>query len=73
MYASSNKRFNIDTSKPSSNYVTVNNPVHQGITNSYSPKNNSKPDESLFKSNFISRYSSQENLQSYASPKFFLD
>lgn len=73
MYSSSPKWFNIDTSKPMSNYVTVNNSAHQGVTNSYSPKNSSKPDENLFKSNLMSRYSSQEDLQSYARPKFLLD
>ena len=73
MHSSSPKWFNIDTSKTSSNYVTSSNPAHQGVTNSYSPKNNSKPEENLFKSNLMSRYSSQEDLQSYARPNFLID
>lgn len=42
MYSSSAKWFNIETNKPSSNYVTVGNSPHQGIANSYTPKSQAK-------------------------------
>lgn len=59
MYTSSPKWFNMETSRPTSNYVTVSNSTYQGNSNTYLAKSQSKNEENLFKSNLLTRYSSQ--------------
>lgn len=69
---SSLKSFNIETAKSSSNYVTVgNSSQHTGVHKSTNRGNIEEPHS--FKSNFISRYPSQKELQSYQINKGMKD
>lgn len=61
--------FNPQTNRPSSNFVALTTSSSPASHNKYIPKYTPKTEENLFKSNFLTRYSSQEELQSYARPK----
>ncbi len=69
MHPPSPKWFNLETSRPTSNYVTVCSPSYHSGTGSYLQKNQPKNQDNMFKSNLLTRYSSQQDLQSYARHK----
>lgn len=75
MYNSSSPKFlTIDTTRQvTSNYVKIGNNTNQTKEHQLTPKGYYKNQENPFKSNVISRYSSQEDLQSHGRPKYSID